>query len=162
MPEDRQPRKRSILKQKIRAFKAQYIDSTKSKGGYSAEGKMKLLAEVKVNPVEWTFAQDEAFSIAWDTVWDEDTRYARRADARQLSMFVLDGFGYDRHETFADANTPGGMRKVNFRHMTARHDLGVAKLHRLKANEAVEAADWYEQRAANSLVRCDGILDTVL
>jgi hypothetical protein len=162
MSDERRPRKRSILKQKIRKSKANYIESTKSKGGYSAEGKMKLLADIKRNPAEWAFAHDEAFSIAWDAVWEEDTKYARRSDTRQLSMFVLDVFGYDLHETFADANTPGGMRKVNFRHMTARHDQGVARLHRLKTNEMIASTEWYERRAANSLVRCGGVLDTVL
>jgi hypothetical protein len=158
----RRPKKRSLLKQKVRKFKGEYIESTKSKGGYSAEGKMKLLADVKQNSTDWTFAQDEALGIVWDAVWEEDAKHARRADRRQLCLFALDGFGYDRHETFADANTPGGMRKVNYRWMTARHDQGVARLHRLKATEAAEAADWHEQRAANSLVRCGSNLDVVL
>jgi hypothetical protein len=54
------------------------------------------------------------------------------------------------------------MRKGNFRHITARHDQGVAKLHRLKTNEMIASTEWYEQRAANSLVRCSGVLDVVL
>ena len=47
MPDDRRPRKRSILKQKVRTFKTGYIESTKSEGGYSAEGKQKLFEEIK-------------------------------------------------------------------------------------------------------------------
>jgi hypothetical protein len=56
---------------------------------------MKLLADIQQKPSDWALPKEEALSIVWDAVWEEDTKYARRADTRQLSMFALDGFGYE-------------------------------------------------------------------
>lgn len=67
-------RKPNPLKRKLRQFKLEYIDSKQTEGGYCAEGKMALLAELKKTPEAWNLSDVaiDALMAAWDSVWHED------------------------------------------------------------------------------------------
>lgn len=149
-------RKVDPTKEFLRRLKRQYLDATKTEGGFPMEWKRDVHEHARNDPALFAPLHSGLLDMAMDEIWrdkapgeddDDDDRNHDQGD-----LFQVAGIEIKQELRFRDDGVPGGYRTVLREYATVAHLFSQAEITAEKARQSAESAE-RQLRAANAALQ---------